>query len=136
MIGLATSFVACATVAKSGECRIGSTWSSAGGRTQVGASQPHTRASLRTIRCPTGLLFFKTPFDVQIAEEGGGWVAEAPKYGVCSFGVTEREALDGLLEDICVLWQAIGMAPDEDLTPGAQAVKRTLVESVESYWNG
>ncbi len=92
-----------------------------------------SRIEIESAASDAGILSFRHPVEVLIFDEAEGWRLEASEFGSVCFGETEREALDGLHEDLCVLWQAIGLAPDEDLTPGALAIKRKLVAAVESY---
>ena len=61
------------------------------------------------------------------AEQGGCfWQASVPKLGIFAGGNTPQAAMEDFSEDFAAVWDGLAFERDENLTPDAQELKRTL----------
>lgn len=73
-----------------------------------------------------------SPLCVLLSVEEGFWRCEDEGHHIVSFGDASETALHSFCEDFVVLWKEIANAPDSDLTPDAQQVKKFLVSTVQT----
>ena len=51
--------------------------------------------------------------------------------GIDVVGSTREELLQGLVEEIEILWRNYALAPDTELSPAARRLKRSLLDAIE-----
>lgn len=77
------------------------------------------------------VFLFKHPLEVLARHDGSGWVFEAPEIDVKAFADRRADAIEAFQDDFAFCYDQYAMASDDDLTPGAQALKGRFIALVE-----
>jgi hypothetical protein len=74
----------------------------------------------------------RRPIDVHVSLEDGLWINQSNDLSILAAGPSKAAALRSFCDDFAVLWEQIGSAADDDLTPDAVKVKQAFHGIVES----
>jgi hypothetical protein len=75
-------------------------------------------------------LVLRRSIDCTLSREGSLYVIEYPPLGVHSYAETLQDAKRDFAEELFVIWEDYGLAPDEDLAPSGLRLKTLLKEVV------
>ena len=82
---------------------------------------------------PDRVLFFRDEIAIEpeLDESQQLMILRQDHLGIDVVGSTREELLQGLLEEIEILWRNYALAPDRELSPAARRLKRSLLDAIE-----
>jgi hypothetical protein len=88
---------------------------------------------LTQIDYPDRVLLFRdgVTIEPELDESQQLMILREDHLGIDVVGSTREELLQGLVEEIEILWRNYALAPDAELSPAARQLKRSLLEAIE-----